>query len=81
MPTVLRIEGFRFHFYSDEGNEPPRIHVEYGAAECKFWLDPITIARNKGIKPNSLRKIEKLVFDNKDLLIRKYNEFHKTKQK
>jgi len=31
MPTVLRIEGFRFHFYSDEGNEPPHIHVEYGA--------------------------------------------------
>ena len=27
MPTVLRIGPFRFHFYSDEGNEPPHIHV------------------------------------------------------
>ncbi|MCI0750676.1 MAG: DUF4160 domain-containing protein [Flammeovirgaceae bacterium] len=28
MPTVLRIGPFRFHFYSDERNEPPHIHVE-----------------------------------------------------
>lgn len=27
MPTVLRIGQFRFHFYSDEGNEPAHIHI------------------------------------------------------
>jgi len=25
--TVRRIGSFRFHFYSDEGTEPPHIHV------------------------------------------------------
>jgi len=27
MLTILRIRNFRFHFYSNEGNEPPHIHV------------------------------------------------------
>jgi len=77
MPTVLRIGSFRFHFYSDERKEPPHIHVEYGASECKFWLDPISLARNKGIKAPKLREIEKLVFENQEFLKDKYHEFHK----
>ena len=79
MPTILRIGSFRFHFYSDEGNEPPHIHVEHGASECKFWLEPIALARNRGIKPPKLREIEKLVFENCDFLLEKYYEFHKRK--
>lgn len=35
MPTVLRIGGYRFHFYSHEPGEPPHIHIEYGDGECK----------------------------------------------
>ena len=41
MPTVLRIGQFRFHFYSDEYNEPPHIHVANSDGECKFWLEPV----------------------------------------
>ena len=78
MPTVLRIKNYRFHFYSDEGNEPPHIHIAYGNYECKFWLDPIKLARNRGIKPKKLRIIEKMVYEHQDLLMIKYNEFHKT---
>ncbi|MBZ0200488.1 MAG: DUF4160 domain-containing protein [Ignavibacteriaceae bacterium] len=77
MPTILRIDGFRFHFYSDEGNEPPHVHVAYNAGECKFWLEPIILANNRGIKPRILRKIEKLVFENQLLLLEKYNEHHR----
>ncbi len=35
MPTVLRIDGFRFFFYSDEGSEPPHIHAEKGDGVAK----------------------------------------------
>ena len=79
MPTVLRIGSYRFHFYSDEGKEPPHVHIANGNNECKFWLDPIKLARNRGIKPKNLRTIEKLIFEHQDLLIRKYYEFHETK--
>lgn len=76
MPTVLRVGSFRFHFYSDERGEPPHIHVATPDGECKFWLDPVRLARNKGIPPYEIRKIEKLVFRHLDFLKEKYNEFH-----
>ena len=40
MPTILRINGFRFFFYSNENDEPAHIHVEKGDAEGKVWLEP-----------------------------------------
>lgn len=76
MPTVLRIGSFRFHFYSDELNEPEHIHVSTPDGECKFWLDPIVLARNRGVPPHELRRIEKLVFDHKDFLKENYHEYH-----
>ncbi len=59
MPTVLKIGSYRFHFYSDESMKPAHIHIETPEGECKFWLDPVTLARNKGVSPRIVRKIEK----------------------
>jgi hypothetical protein len=78
MPTILRVGAFRFHFYSDEGGEPPHIHVATPEGECKFWLESIRLARNKGVAPVTVREIEKLVFDNLELLLEKYHEYHRT---
>ncbi|MDQ3034253.1 MAG: DUF4160 domain-containing protein [Myxococcota bacterium] len=76
MPTVLNIGGLRFHFYSNEGQEPPHIHVAAGDGECKFWLEPIGLARNRGISASTIRKIESLVYDHQGFLREKYREFH-----
>jgi len=48
MPTVLRINAYRFYFYSHEPNEPPHIHIDRDNLSAKFWLEPITLARNLG---------------------------------
>ena len=40
MPTVLNVDGFRFFFYSDEGNEPCHIHVIKGGGKAKIRLKP-----------------------------------------
>jgi hypothetical protein len=77
MPTVLKIGPFRFHFYSDEGNEPAHIHIASGNGECKFWLNPVKLASNKNLRPHEIREIESLVFENVELLKSKYYEFHK----
>ena len=77
MPTVLRIGPYRFHFYSDERGEPPHIHVAFGDAECKFWLDPIRLARNRGMPSHELRAVERLVFENRHTLLEKYNEYYR----
>jgi len=75
MPTVLRVAGFRFHFYSDEGSEPPHIHVDAGDAECKFWLSPVALAKNRGMSPVDIRKVERLVYEHQMLLLEKYDDF------
>ncbi|MCW2314480.1 DUF4160 domain-containing protein [Rhodoferax antarcticus] len=75
MPTVLRILGFRFHFYSDEGSEPPHIHVESGDSECKCWLSPVALAKNRGMSAVAIRKVERLVYENQAFLLEKYNDF------
>lgn len=76
MPTVLRIGRFRFHFYSDESDEPAHIHVRSPDGECKFWLDFVQLARNRGIAGHNLREIERLVFKHREFLIQKYHEHH-----
>ena len=74
MLTILRIGPFRFHFYSDESAEPA--HVRSSVGECKYWLDPVALAGNRGIAGHDLREIERLVFEHQELLIRRYHEYH-----
>jgi hypothetical protein len=76
MPTVLRIGPYRFHFYADELGEPAHIHVARGNGACKFWLRPVTLARNFGLPAHEVRQIERLIFEHRELLETKYNEFH-----
>lgn len=76
MPTVLRIGPYRFHFYSDEGSEPPHIHVRRDDGEAKFWLDPVRLARNDGLPAHDLREVERLVYANSAFLKERFDEFH-----
>ena len=77
MPTVLRIGSFRFHFYSDEGHEPAHIHVRTADGDCKFWLEPVIgLARNQGVRPHDLRRIEQLVFEHHEHLRKAFYEHH-----
>ena len=50
------MRSYRFHFYSDEGDEPAHIHVDVGDGECKFWLDPVTLARSINVSAAEVRK-------------------------
>ena len=76
MPTILRKGPYRFHFYSDEGQEPPHIHVACGDGEVKFWLKPIRMASSTRLTPLQIREIERLVFEFHKDLLEAYNEFH-----
>jgi hypothetical protein len=42
MPKVFDWNGFRFHFFSNEGDprEPVHIHVTKAPATAKFWISP-----------------------------------------
>ena len=40
MPTVLTVNGYRFHFYASDQDEPPHVHVSRGEGYAKIWLEP-----------------------------------------
>ncbi len=54
MPTVLRWGRYRVFFYSNEGGEPPHVHVRSGNRELKIWLEDMTIAVNFRFPPHEL---------------------------
>jgi len=78
MPVVLRIRGFRFFFYSNEGSplKPPHIHIEAGAGEAKFWLRPhVRVAYNDGFDGRTLRELLRLVEVNRERIERAWRDF------
>ena len=74
MPTVLRIDGHRFFFYSLEGQEPPHIHVERGDSVAKFWLAPVVLADSSGFRSHELTRLRMLVQDNRLRFLEAWDE-------
>lgn len=75
MPTVLRSGPYRLYFYSHEPNEPPHVHIDRDEQSCKFWLEPLSLARNLGFSAKELRDLEKLVINNQQQLLEAWHEY------
>ncbi len=78
MPVVLRKDGFRFFFYSNEGNppEPAHIHVRQGGDEAKFRISPqIQLLDNNGFDAPKLRKISGIITENRKYLEDAWHEY------
>ncbi len=79
MPTIIRIKGYRFFFFSREGNEPPYIHIEQAERYAKFWLNPVQLAESEGFRSDEITDLRKLVFENKSLFEERWNEYFSSK--
>ena len=75
MPTVLRIGPYRFFFFSNEGNEPPHIHVERDDDVAKFWLDPVRLESSGGFRRNELNQLYRLVQEHQPQLLDGWHAF------
>lgn len=78
MPVILRYNGHRFFFYSNEGNplEPAHIHVSKGGYEAKIWLEPfVSLARNDGFNAKDLRELLDTATENRLFFMEKWNEY------
>jgi hypothetical protein len=75
MPTVLRIEGYRFYFYSHEGTEPPHMHIDRGGASAKVWLEPVFLASNAGYPARELGSILRLARRHRQQLLEEWHGF------
>jgi len=77
MPIVLRYKGYRFFFFSNEGNplEPAHVHVRSGARVAKYWIDPeIMLADSYDMNPSELKEIENVVRENQSLMMEAWND-------
>jgi hypothetical protein len=74
MPNVLRVKGYRFFFFSLEGQEPPHVHVEAAEKFAKFWLTPVSLAKSRGFRSSELTEIQRIVEENRDLFEEKWHE-------
>jgi Domain of unknown function (DUF4160) len=78
MPVIFRHEGYRYFFYSYEGEprEPPHIHVRKGDSEAKFWLTPVVRnAWSKRMDPRTLKMLETVVIAHREEFEEQWNVF------
>ncbi len=75
MPTVLRARGFRFFFFSNEGNEPPHVHLERADGHAKFWLDPVSMVHSTGLSATELRQARGLISEHAEDMKERWNEY------
>lgn len=80
MPTILKIGPYRFFFFSEESGEPIHVPVIREQTEAKFWLRPTaSVASNDGFAQHELRKILRLVEENRELIEHEWNKRKKTR--
>ena len=76
MPKLSINEGpYRFFFYSDEGNEPPHVHVRRDKNVAKFWLDPVQLEKSGGFPNHEINSIRKIVEEHETLFLEEWHEF------
>ena len=75
MPEIFRFYGFSFFFYSRE-HEPIHVHVEGNGGFAKFDWDGrnFVLKERYHIKAGDLKKIIEVIDDNKDLIVKFWNE-------
>jgi hypothetical protein len=75
MPTVLRSGPYRLFFFSADRYEPPHVHIERENKRAKFWLKPVRLQESGGFGRVELGKLQALVEENVEFLLRSWDEF------
>jgi hypothetical protein len=62
-------------FFSSDKGEPPHIHVKQDRQIAKFWLDPISLAKNQGFQKHELTRIIYLVVKHQPTLLEAWHDY------
>lgn len=74
LPTVLKIDGFRFFFFSDE-HLPLHIHVEKGDGYMRVELETFKVTKRYKFSKNDEKKIITIVQEHHQKLIGAWNDY------
>jgi hypothetical protein len=75
MPIVLQDGPYSFIFFSSDQGEPPHIHVKRDRQIAKFWLDPVSLFKNRGFKEHELNKIARVVVKHQEKLLEAWYDY------
>jgi len=75
MPTLWRSGPYRFFAYAGDRHEPPHVHVERDKDKAKFWLNPVRLQNSEGFSRTEVNRLQRLVEENREYLIRRWNEY------
>jgi len=75
LPTVLRIGPYRFFFFSNEGDEPPHVHVQRDRALAKFWLEPVALVHSSNFPAHELGTVQNHVTEHRAKLLAAWHEY------
>jgi hypothetical protein len=75
MPTLLRVEGFRFSFFAGDGVEPPHVHVQKGGGAAKVWMRPVRVEYAYDFTPAEMRRLRELVVEHEAIFLERWNEY------
>ena len=76
MPTIFKIEGFRFFFFSNE-HTPEHIHIEKADAYARIELETLTVTDSYNLNSKEIKKLLKLVHENRNKLQGAWDEYFK----
>ena len=62
-------------FFSNEGEEPPHVHVERDGGVVKVWLSPVAMAYYRGMTFMELRRSLRLVEEHREYLLERWYDY------
>lgn len=78
-PKPLLEDGYSFHFYSNENNEPPHVHVSKGGGRAKWWLGLEPQEQYAyGLKAGERRRIKQLIKEHHGELLQAWHAYFGT---
>jgi hypothetical protein len=66
---------YSFIFFSSDKGEPPHIHVRRDLQLVKFWLQPVSLSKNRGFKDHELNDILQLVETYEQQLLEAWHDY------
>ncbi len=81
MPEVFRLFGFTYYFFSRE-HKPVHVHIEGAEGYAVYDLDGERFVQrySKGIKAGDLRRIEAVLEENKDTIVKSWKSYFDNKR-
>jgi hypothetical protein len=75
----IRIAGpYDVYFTSHDRGEPPHVHVDRENMTAKLWLSSVSVAFNLGFSRHELRRIERLIGENREACLKAWYEYFGT---